>query len=92
MDGNSHVPFAWALVLVGAVLILFACMVNRFMTGDIMKTKYPHMFSPITIEGCDHLKNRIWSAPAGAHLLYGKKGYPNDHVVAYYANKAEAAA
>lgn len=26
-----HVPFAWALVLVGAVLILFACMVNRFM-------------------------------------------------------------
>ena len=52
-----------------------------------MKTKYPHMFSPITIGGVT-FKNRIWSAPAGAHLLYGKEGYPNDPVVAYYANKA----
>ena len=52
-----------------------------------MKTKYPHMFSPINIGGVT-FKNRIWSAPAGAHLLYGKEGYPNDHVVAYYANKA----
>ena len=52
-----------------------------------MKTKYPHMFSPITIGGVT-FKHRIWSAPAGAHLLYGKEGYPNDHVVAYYANKA----
>ena len=52
-----------------------------------MNTKYPHMFSPITIGGVT-FKNRIWSAPAGAHLLYGKEGYPNDHVVAYYANKA----
>ena len=52
-----------------------------------MKNKYPHMFSPITIGGVT-FKNRIWSAPAGAHLLYGKEGYPNDHVVAYYANKA----
>lgn len=53
-----------------------------------MKTKYPHMFSPITIGGVT-FKNRIWSAPAGAHLLYGKEGYPNDHVIAYYANKAK---
>ena len=53
-----------------------------------MKTQYPHMFSPITIGGVT-FKNRIWSAPAGAHLLYGKEGYPNDHVVAYYANKAK---
>ena len=53
-----------------------------------MNTKYPHMFSPITIGGVT-FKNRIWSAPAGAHLLYGKEGYPNDHVVAYYANKAK---
>ncbi len=53
-----------------------------------MQTKYPHMFSPITIGGVT-FKNRIWSAPAGAHLLYGKEGYPNDHVVAYYANKAK---
>ncbi len=52
-----------------------------------MQTKYPHMFFPITIGGVT-FKNRIWSAPAGAHLLYGKEGYPNDHVVAYYANKA----
>ena len=52
-----------------------------------MKMQYPHMFSPITIGGVT-FKNRIWSAPAGAHLLYGKEGYPNDHVVAYYANKA----
>lgn len=52
-----------------------------------MKTQYPHTFSPITIGGVT-FKNRIWSAPAGAHLLYGKEGYPNDHVVAYYANKA----
>ena len=53
-----------------------------------MKTKYPHMFSPITIGGVT-FKNRVWSAPAGAHLLYGKEGYPNDHVIAYYANKAK---
>ena len=53
-----------------------------------MNTKYPHIFSPITIGGVT-FKNRIWSAPAGAHLLYGKEGYPNDHVVAYYANKAK---
>ena len=52
-----------------------------------MKTKYPHKYSPITNGGLT-FKNRIWSAPAGAHLLYGKEGYPNDHVVAYYANKA----
>lgn len=52
-----------------------------------MKTKYPHLFSPITIGGVT-FKNRIWSAPAGAHLLYGKEGYPNDHVIAYYAAKA----
>lgn len=25
-----HIPFAWALVLVGAVLILLACLVNYF--------------------------------------------------------------
>ena len=53
-----------------------------------MNTKYPHMFSPITIGGIT-FKNRIWSAPAGPHLLHGKEDYPNDHVVAYYANKAK---
>lgn len=53
-----------------------------------MKTNYPNMFSPITIGGTT-FKNRVWSAPAGAHLLYGKEGFPNDHVIAYYANKAK---
>lgn len=53
-----------------------------------MKSQYPHMFSPITIGGVT-FKNRVWSAPAGAHLLYGTEGYPNDHVIAYYANKAK---
>lgn len=52
-----------------------------------MKNKYPNMFSPITIGGVT-FKNRIWSAPAGAHLLAGREEYPNDHVIAYYANKA----
>lgn len=52
-----------------------------------MKNKYPHMFAPITIGGVT-FKNRIWSAPAGAHLLAGREEYPNDHVIAYYAEKA----
>ena len=52
-----------------------------------MKNKYPHMFSPLTIGGVT-FKNRVWSAPAGAHLLAGREEYPNDHVIAYYANKA----
>jgi 2,4-dienoyl-CoA reductase-like NADH-dependent reductase (Old Yellow Enzyme family)/thioredoxin reductase len=52
-----------------------------------MKSKYPHVFAPITIGGVT-FKNRIWSAPAGAHLLAGREEYPNDHVIAYYANKA----
>lgn len=49
--------------------------------------EYPHMFSPIKI-GDVVFKNRIWSAPAGAHLIGGREEYPNDHVIAYYANKA----
>ena len=53
-----------------------------------MKNQYPHMFSPITIGGVT-FKNRIWSAPAGAHLLYDTQEWPNDHVIAYYANKAK---
>lgn len=53
-----------------------------------MHRKYPHIFSPIKI-GNVTFKNRIWSAPAGAHLLYGREEYPNDHAIAYYANKAK---
>lgn len=52
-----------------------------------MNFKYPHLFSPITIGGVT-FKNRIWSAPAGTHLLAGLEEYPNEAVIAYYANKA----
>ena len=40
-----------------------------------MKLKYPHLFSPITIGGVT-FENRIWSAPAGTHLLAGLEGVP----------------
>ena len=50
--------------------------------------RYPHMFSPITIGGIT-FKNRVWSAPAGTHLLAGLEEYPNEDVIAYYANKAK---
>ncbi len=53
-----------------------------------MELKYPHLFSPITIGGVT-FKNRIWSAPAGTHLLFGVDEYPNEAVIAYYANKAK---
>ena len=56
-----------------------------------MKRKYPHMFAPITIGGVT-FKNRVWTAPAGAHLLYDKNPWPNDHAIAYYANKAKGGA
>lgn len=53
-----------------------------------MNLKYPNLFSPITIGGVT-FKNRIWSAPAGTHLLAGLDEYPNEAVIAYYANKAK---
>ena len=53
-----------------------------------MNLPYPHLFSPITIGGVT-FKNRIWSAPAGTHLLAGLEEYPNEAVSAYYANKAK---
>lgn len=53
-----------------------------------MDKRYPHIFSPIKI-GNVTFRNRIWSAPAGAHLLAGREEYPNDHVIAYYVNKAK---
>ncbi len=52
---------------------------------------YPHIFSPITI-GNTVFKNRIWSAPAGTHLLYGREAYPSDAAVEYYAKKAAGGA
>ncbi len=52
---------------------------------------YPNIFSPITI-GNTVFKNRIWSAPAGTHLLYGREAYPSDAAVEYYAKKAAGGA
>lgn len=49
--------------------------------------KYPHIFEPIKI-GNVVFKNRIWSAPAGVHLLYGREEYPSDAALKYYAAKA----
>ena len=53
-----------------------------------MKLKYPHLFSPITIGGVT-FKNRIWSAPAGTHLLAGLEEYPNEAQRQYYIFRAE---
>ncbi len=49
---------------------------------------YPHIFTPLRIK---HVvfKNRIWTAPAGVHLLYGREEYPSEAAIAYYANKAK---
>jgi len=52
-----------------------------------VKQKYPNIFSPLQI-GNVVFKNRIWSAPAGTHLLAGNEEYPNDAVIAYYVDKA----
>ncbi|MBP1736895.1 MAG: FAD-dependent oxidoreductase [Oscillospiraceae bacterium] len=56
-----------------------------------MQQRYPHIFSPITI-GNVVFKNRIWSAPAGAHLLYGREEYPSQAAFAYYSAKAAGGA
>ncbi len=53
--------------------------------------KYPHIFEPIKI-GNVVFKNRIWSAPAGVHLLYGREEYPSDAALKYYAAKAAGGA
>jgi 2,4-dienoyl-CoA reductase-like NADH-dependent reductase (Old Yellow Enzyme family)/NADPH-dependent 2,4-dienoyl-CoA reductase/sulfur reductase-like enzyme len=55
------------------------------------ESKYPHIFSPIKI-GNVIFKNRIWSAPGGAHLLYGRETYPNEHAADYYYAKARGGA
>ena len=54
-------------------------------------SKYPHIFEPLRI-GNVVFKNRIWSAPAGVHLLYGREGYPSDAALKYYAAKAAGGA
>jgi 2,4-dienoyl-CoA reductase-like NADH-dependent reductase (Old Yellow Enzyme family)/thioredoxin reductase len=56
-----------------------------------MQQLFPHIFSPITI-GNVVFKNRIWSAPAGVHLLYGREQYPSKEAFAYYSAKAAGGA
>jgi len=56
-----------------------------------MNNKYPHIFSPIKI-GNIIFKNRIWSAPAGVHLLQGRENHPSEAAIAYYAKKAAGGA
>ncbi len=55
------------------------------------ESKYPHIFSPIKI-GNVVFKNRIWSTPGGAHLLYDHQPYPNEHAADYYYAKARGGA
>lgn len=55
------------------------------------QSKYPHIFTPIKI-GNVVFKNRVWSTPGGAHLLYGREAYPNEHAAAYYYAKARGGA
>ncbi|MBP2650092.1 MAG: NADH:flavin oxidoreductase, Old Yellow Enzyme family [Firmicutes bacterium] len=50
--------------------------------------KYPHIFSPIKI-GNVTFKNRIFTAPATAHLLQAQEEYPTEPVIAYYSKKAK---
>ncbi|MBP2644005.1 MAG: NADH:flavin oxidoreductase, Old Yellow Enzyme family [Firmicutes bacterium] len=50
--------------------------------------KYPHMFTPIKI-GNVMFKNRIFTAPATAHLLQAQEEYPTEPVIAYYSHKAK---
>lgn len=53
-----------------------------------MENKYPHIFSPLTVGNVTY-KNRIFSAPATAHLLQDDGEYPTEATIAYYANKAK---
>ena len=62
-----------------------------------MERKYPNMFSPITIGARGRwpgtvYKNRVWTAPTGAHLLSAGEPYPNDAVIAHYREKARGGA
>lgn len=56
-----------------------------------MNDNYPHIFAPLKI-GTTTFKNRIWTAPAKVHLLYGSEDRPNEQVIAYYAKKAAGGA
>ncbi len=58
-----------------------------------MHKKFPNMFSPITIgKGNMVLKNRIFTAPTGVHLLAAGEPYPNEAVIAHYREKARGGA
>jgi len=53
-----------------------------------MNKYYPNIFKPIKINGVV-FKNRIWTAPAAMPLLYDKTPNPTDHLIEFYAEKAE---
>ncbi len=62
-----------------------------------MERKFPNMFSPITIGARGRFpglifKNRVWTAPTGAHLLGAGEPYPNEAVIAHYREKARGGA
>ena len=63
-----------------------------------MERKFPTMFSPITIGARGRwpgiiYKNRIWTAPTGAHLLQPSGlPYPSEAVIAHYREKARGGA
>jgi 2,4-dienoyl-CoA reductase-like NADH-dependent reductase (Old Yellow Enzyme family)/thioredoxin reductase len=58
-----------------------------------MHSKYPALFSPIEIgKGGLVFKNRIWTAPTGAHLLSAGEPYPNEATIAHYREKARGGA
>jgi 2,4-dienoyl-CoA reductase-like NADH-dependent reductase (Old Yellow Enzyme family)/thioredoxin reductase len=54
---------------------------------NVLNTRYPHIFSPLTV-GKVTFKNRIFAAPAAPMHLIGRDQYPNDAVIAYYREKA----
>jgi 2,4-dienoyl-CoA reductase-like NADH-dependent reductase (Old Yellow Enzyme family)/thioredoxin reductase len=55
--------------------------------------RYPHIFSPISVGKAGVVfKNRIWTAPTGAHLLSAGEPYPNEATIAHYREKARGGA
>ena len=52
-----------------------------------MNTKYPHIFTPLTV-GSFTFKNRIFTAPASAQRQLSRETYPTDSLIAYYREKA----
>lgn len=56
-----------------------------------MKKTYPHLLSPLKINGAV-LKNRIGFPVAPVHFLVGNEDQPNDAYITFHANLAKAGA